>query len=144
MIEIDLVPEELIKEIANFTDKKLKEVSKAVKKYTEEAEQKITAISPVRKAPKTGVRKYKGGAVKADNLQSGSYKKGWKAVVKNYSGRTQGYVRNANNPQLTHLLELGHINKKDGSWVKGIPHIIDTQNEAREKLNKELQKIMEG
>lgn len=142
-MEIEILPDKLITEIKKYTDTKVKRVNEAVKKYTEEALEKITNDSPVRKAPASGVRKTRSGAVKADNLQSGSYKKGWIPVVKKYETRTQGYVRNKNNPQLTHLLEQGHENKKNGSWVKGIPHIIDNQNETREELNEEIKKIME-
>ena len=142
-MELELIPDKLISEISKFTDKKVKKVNAAVKKYTLIAQKKITEDSPVRKAPKSGLIKTRSGAVKADNLQPGSYKKGWKPVVKVYENRTQGYVRNENNWQLVHLLEQGHINKKNGSWVKGIPHVVNNQNEEREKLNKEIKEIME-
>ena len=142
-MEIENIADVLIKSIKSYTDDKITKIDKAVKKHVGEAKRKIENDSPVGKAPKSGVRRTWSGSVKADNLQPGSYKKGWSYTVNKYYGRTQGYVRNKNNPQLTHLLELGHRNDKNGSWVKGIPHIIDNQNEEREKLNKEIKEIME-
>lgn len=142
-MEIELIPEKLTESIKKYTDEKVKKIDKAVKKYTDEAEEEIIEDSPVGKAPRSGVRQTRSGAVKADNLQPGSYKKGWISVVKKYETRTQGYVRNKTNYQLVHLLENGHINKKNGSWVKGYPHVVDAQNEAREKLNEEIKEILE-
>lgn len=142
-MEIENIADVLIRSIKSYTDDKLTEIDKAVKKHVGEAKRKIENDSPVGKAPRSGVRRTKSGAVKADNLQPGSYKKGWISVVKKYETRTQGYVRNKTNYQLVHLLENGHINKKNGSWVKGYPHVVDAQNEAREKLNEEIKEILE-
>lgn len=142
-MEIELVPEKLIGSIKKYTDEKVKKIDKAVKLYTSEAEKEIVEDSPVGKAPSSGVRKTRSGAVKPDNYQPGSYKKGWITVVKKYENRTQGYVRNKTNAPLTHLLEEGHKNDKNGSWVKGIPHIVKNQNKYREKLNEKIKEIME-
>ena len=89
-MEIELLPDALIASIKKYTDEKVKKVDKAVKEYTEKAEPEIVEDSPVGKAPRSGVRKTRSGAVKPDNHQPGSYKKGWITVVKKYENRTQG------------------------------------------------------
>lgn len=141
-MDIEQIPEAIIGDLKKYTEDKSKKIAEAVKKCTEEAYKDIERDSPVRKkVPKSGVVLVRG--VAKANYQPGSYKKGWKQSVKSYErGRTQGYVRNKTNYQLTHLLERGH-KARDGSFVKPIPHIVDNQNEAREELDRRIEKILE-
>lgn len=138
-MDIELIPQAILDDLKAYTDEKTQEIADAVKVCTKVAYTDIRNDSPVRKDKKVV---YVHGEAKP-NYQPGSYKKGWISVVKSYEkGRTQGYVRNKTNYQLTHLLELGH-KARDGSWVKAIPHIVDNQNEAREKLDEMIEKILE-
>ena len=50
-------------------------------------------------------------------------------------------MRNRTNYQLTHLLELGH-KSRNGGMVSPIIHIVPAQNDAREDLLKDIEKIM--
>lgn len=141
-VEIELIPKAILDDLKRYTEDKSKKISEAVNKCTKEAHEDITRDSPVRqKVPKSKVVLVHG--VAKANYQPGSYKKGWITVVKTYErGRTQGYVRNKTNYQLTHLLERGH-KARDGSFVKPIPHIVDNQNEARRILDEMIKEILE-
>lgn len=143
-IDADDLPDVIMENIEKYASYKCDEISNAVKECTKIACKEIKEDSPVRKRvpKKTGVvRVY--GEVKA-NYQPGSYKKGWMTCVKTYErGHTQGYVRNKTNKQLTHLLELGHDNAQNGSFVEPIPHIVNNQNEARDMLDKMIEDILE-
>ncbi len=138
-IDADDLSEVIMENIKKYASHKCSEISNAVKECTKIAYKDIKDDSPVRKDKKVV---YVHGAAKP-NYQPGSYKKGWVTTTKSYErGRTQGYVRNKTNYQLTHLLELGH-KARDGSWVEPIPHIVDNQNEARKKLEEMIEEILE-
>lgn len=142
MMDIELMPEEILKDIKAYTEEKSKKIAEAVVKCTKLAYEDITEDSPVRKKiPKSGVVYVKG--IAKENYQPGSYKKGWMTFTKSYEkGRVQGYVRNKTNYQLTHLLERGH-KARNGSNVSPIPHIVDNQNKAREELDRMIEDILE-
>ena len=138
-MDLELIPDAILEDLKAYTEEKSKKIAQAVKECTKEAYTDIKRDSPVRKDKKVV---YVHGVAKP-NYQPGSYKKGWITTTKSYErGRTQGYVRNKTNYQLTHLLELGH-KARDGSWVEPIPHIVDNQNEARKKLEEMIEEILE-
>lgn len=143
-MKLEEIPMAITEGLAEYTDEKIQQISDAVKKHTKEAYKEITEDSPVRKnVPRSGIVRVNG--VIKDNYQPGAYKKGWISVVRQYDNRTQGYVRNKTNYQLTHLLELGHDLKRKGKVygkAKAYPHIVQNQNKAREELNKEIEKII--
>lgn len=57
-----------------------------------------------------------------------------------YKGAT---VYNKNKPQITHLLEFGHVKRGGEGRVDGIPHISKAQDHAEELLIKEVTKGIE-
>lgn len=147
-MEPEQLSEAIIEGLRTYTSDVQNKVAKAVKDATKTAYEEITELSPVRKkVPKSGVIMVRRNGRKvpaADNLQPGAYKEGWISTVRNYtdSNRTQGYVRNKTNYPLVHLLELGH-KARDGSKVKGIPHVKVGQNKGREQLDKDIKKILD-
>lgn len=80
--------------------------------------------------------------------QKGRYAKGWKYERgKKVRGVTMSYVRNAKDPQLTHLLEFGHPIVRNGVTVGNAdpkPHIADVAKWVAEEANKRIQKSIGG
>ena len=80
--------------------------------------------------------------------QKGRYAKGWKYERgKKVRGATMSYVRNAKDPQLTHLLEFGHPIVRNGVTVGNadpIPHIAPVAEWVAEEANKRIQKSIGG
>lgn len=97
-----------------------------------EAVKKLKATSPVNEKSK----------------QRGRYAKGWKYERgKRVRGVTMSYVRNAKDPQLTHLLEFGHPIVRNGVTVGNadpIPHIAPVAEWVAEEANKRIQKSIGG
>ena len=80
--------------------------------------------------------------------QKGRYAKGWKYERgKKVRGVTMSYVRNAKDPQLTHLLEFGHPIVRNGVTVGNAdpkPHIADVAKWVADEANKRIQKSIGG
>ena len=146
-MELELLPQAIVKDFQQYTEDKSREIDKAVRKRTAEALSEITEHSPVRKrVPKSGVIRIHG--VVKENQQPGAYKKGWiKYISTAKAGRTQGYVRNKTNQQLVHPLELGHDLKNSAGVVYGhveaFPNLLPSEEKAREKLDEDIERILE-
>lgn len=140
-MKLEALPDAIIDDFRKYTEDKCEKIDKAVRKRTAEAEEDIRANSPVRKrVPKSGVVMVKG--VAKDNYQPGAYKKGWITYISTArEGRTQGYVRNKTNYQITHLLERGH-KARNGAPVKAIEHIIPAETQARKNLAEDIDRIL--
>jgi hypothetical protein len=150
VIEINIsdIPEAIVNDLERYTEDVSRQIDEAVVECTGIAEEIIISDSPVRQpkyTPQSGVRRDRNNNPLKENLQPGAYKKGWIKVVKRYdNGRTQGYVRNKTNYQLTHLLELGHKGKNGATKGSAapIPHITENEYEAREKLDEMITRIL--
>lgn len=141
-MELWELPQAIVKDFQQYTEEKSREIDKAVRKRTAEALENVPELSPVRKrVPKSGVI-HTHGVVK-ENQQPGAYKKGWtKYISTARAGRTQGYVRNKTNPQLVHLLELGH-RSRNGGQVAPIKHVEPAEEKARQGLTEDIERILE-
>lgn len=80
--------------------------------------------------------------------QKGRYAKGWKYERgKKVRGVTMSYIRNAKDPQLTHLLEYGHPIVRNGKVVGNADakeHIAPVAAWVAEEANKRIQKSIGG
>ena len=66
---------------------------------------------------------------------TGDYAKGWAKKKQRMAGGVSYLVYNKDKPQITHLLEYGHLKRDGVNRVDGIPHI----GPARDKIEKELE-----
>lgn len=107
-ISIDGLSEAIARELRAFSNHVEEEVRKAARDETKKGVEKLKATSPTR-----------GG--------NNSYATGWK-VKKQKDNYT---IYNEKKPQLTHLLENGHVNR-DGSRTSGIVHIKPVEEEVIE------------
>lgn len=141
-MELELLPQAIVKDFQQYIEEKSKKIDKAVRKRTAEALDDVTELSPVRKrVPKSGVIRTHG--IVKENHQPGAYKKGWiKYISTARAGRTQGYVRNKTNHQLVHLLELGH-RSRNGGEVAPIKHVEPAEEKARAGLAEDIERILE-
>jgi hypothetical protein len=110
-----------------------KEISKALKEYTEDVTEGLEKAK--KDVAKDTVKILK----KTSPEQTGDYKRGWSqkkvgsAVV----------VHNRTNYQLTHLLEKGHA-KRGGGRVRAIPHIGPAEEKAIDEYTKKVEKVIKG
>ncbi|WP_447402328.1 HK97 gp10 family phage protein [Lysinibacillus sp. fkY74-1] len=108
MASIDDLSSLISRELRAFSNHVEEEVRKAARDEAKKGVEKLKATSPTR-----------GG--------SNSYATGWKTKKKgdNY------IIYNEKKPQLTHLLENGHVNR-DGSRTSAIVHIKPVEQEVIE------------
>ena len=66
---------------------------------------------------------------------TGDYAKGWAKKKQKLIGGVSYLVYNKDKPQITHLLEYGHLKRDGVNRVDGIPHI----GPARDRIEKELE-----
>ena len=116
------IAEEIAKELQAYTVEVQIKVEKAAKRIGREAISKLKETSP------------RGHGKE-------HYADGWKARLEKSDMGFHITIYNAKKPGLTHLLENGHLNR-DGSRTKAFPHIKAVQDEANEKLVREIEKIL--
>lgn len=99
-----------------YGDKVEKVASQAIEEVAKQTANKLKGSSPNR---------------------SGKYARGWKVKKEGGVGIANSIVYNATAPQLTHLLENGHvIRNKKGTYgrVGGIKHIKPAEEEAKQEI----------
>lgn len=110
-------------------DNLAREIAKNLEIYTKEVQKDLTKIT--NKVTREAVTELKN---KTPFEQTGEYKEGW-------ARKKQGdsyVIYNKNKPQLTHLLEYGHVNR-DGSRTSGKAHIRPVE----EQVVAEYQELIE-
>lgn len=112
-IQVQQLEIEIAKELSAYTQEVADGIKKEVKTVAKEMVQELKQTSP---------------------SNTGQYAKGWKYEV-SYESQEDIRVRvyNSKKPQLTHLLENGHV-KQNGGRVNGKPHIGPAEQNAEKKL----------
>ena len=107
-------------------------MARIVKSYA--AEERKDAGEAVKKTARKTVQRLK----KTSPKKKGGYSKGWRSKVEEGIGAgSTAVIYNAKKPGLTHLLEKGY-EKRDGGFVRGIPHIEPAFRQAAEELERDM------
>ena len=107
-------------------------MARIVKSYA--AEERKDAGEAVKKTARKTVQRLK----KTSPKKKGGYSKGWRSKVEEGIGAgSTAVIYNTKKPGLTHLLEKGH-EKRDGGFVRGIPHIEPAFRQAAEELERDM------
>ncbi len=119
MASIEDLANELSRQLALYANAVEEDIDKAAKNVSKQGKNKLHQTSP------EGAR--------------GDYAKGWSIKKKgsNY------ILYNATDPQLTHLLENGHVTR-DGGRTQAQPHIEPVEKRMIKDFEKEVIKAVEG
>lgn len=106
---------EIVKELKAYSDEVAEGIKKAVNDVAKETVRTLKTTSP-------------------RSLRGGKYARGWTLKVEFESPEDiRVRISNRTKPQLTHLLENGHV-KVNGGRVDGRPHIRPAEQAAADKL----------
>lgn len=72
---------------------------------------------------------------------TGKYEKGWGTSVYEEKATSLVMVISNKKPGLPHLLENGHA-KRNGGRVPGVAHIAPAEEQAKEELIREIEKVL--
>ena len=72
-----------------------------------------------------------------------TYKSGWKSKTV-YKGlyEKRNVIYNSKQPQITHLLEYGHVKRNGRGLVRAFPHIMPVEQEMIEEFEKKVQEVI--
>lgn len=128
-VGINELQAEIIARLEDYSDAVSDEIKEAVKKTAKECKAEIKAKSP---------------------RNTGDYAKGWRTrTMFENANEIRVNVYNAKKPQLTHLLEYGHIvRNRPGGRVLGTAgahsHIRPAELKAQKELVKKIEKAVKG
>lgn len=120
---------EIVASLEKYGNVCVDEVKKAVKDTAKECVKDIKSRSP---------------------HNTGDYRRGWRqSVMYENANEIRIDIHNAKKPQLTHLLEFGHIvRNRPGGKVLGKagehPHIRPAELKAKSELTKKIEKAVKG
>lgn len=109
--------EQIIKKMLNdLKNEMLSEVGQEIEAYGEELTKKISEYSQAG---------FISGEGYAPKKRTGRYARGWRLTKLHIPGGVKYIVHNATAPELTSLLEKGHVQHGENSvgYVRGLPHI---------------------
>lgn len=115
-----------------------KAVEQALSLYSREVTEGI--LKAVDTVAKDTVKKLK----VSGTFNGKTYKSGWRAKTV-YSSLYEKRVTiyNAKQPQLTHLLEYGHVKRNGRGLVRAFPHIMPVEQEMIEEFEKKVQEVIQ-
>jgi hypothetical protein len=118
-VTADTLGATIAESLQEFSDEKTKEIKSILTDKSKELAENIKKDSP---------------------KKSGEYSKGWTATKQYEDNLNISYVvHNKNKPQITHLLENGHMNR-DGSRTESIPHIEPNCQKIESEIDESIAK----
>ncbi len=112
----------IAEELAAYSEEMKEAVFSIIEKQTKKAAERLRKTSP--KSKESGKH----------------YASGWTVRTVRTKDSVSCTVYNSAKPQLTHLLENGHLDRS-GKRVEGTPHISPAETETIESIDKELDKL---
>lgn len=117
----------LVDACKTYADEIVDKVEKEVDKVSREALHEVKEKAPVSNTI------YKKG---------GTYQRSWKRqLTKDSSGINARIYASGKSGHLTHLLELGHLNRDGTTRTKAIPHIAIASENAEKKIDKFIEEL---
>lgn len=112
--------QQLTAALAQYSDTCDEEIEKVLSDVAQQAQKKLSSISPAR---------------------TGQYKRGWKVKIERRQGYCKAHVHNIRY-QLTHLLEHGH--RVGSGRSPAIPHIAAVNRWAEEEAERRIKEVLSG
>lgn len=116
------------------------EIMKILTDYTEEIAQEVEAAA--NKRAKEAVKTLKATSPRS-KINHPHYGDGWTVKKQKSGGKLEVTIYNRTKPHLTHLLEYGYL-KKDGTRVKGRPHITPVQEQLNRDFAADCEEIIKN
>lgn len=114
-------------------------VEKILDQYAEDVSGNLEEIN--KKVAQAGVKELRSASASAVG-GSGKYAKGWAVTVENERLKKTAVIHHKTMPGLPHLLEHGHITKRNGKRVypdtPAHPHIADVERNIVENYEREV------
>ena len=114
-------------------------VEKILDQYAEDVSGNLEEIN--KKVAQAGVKELRSASASAVG-GSGKYAKGWAVTVENERLKKTAVIHHKTMPGLPHLLEHGHITKRNGKRVypdtPAHPHIADVERNIVELYEREV------
>ena len=122
--------------IDNFT----RVVDKELKLYSKEITEEVANI--VKEEAETMAKNLRLTSPRRRGSYPKQYYKGWTSKKMSHNSNSISYlVYNKNKPQLTHLLEYGHI-LSTGERSEEYPHINKAQDEAEKRVIERIERVV--
>lgn len=116
-----------------------KEVDKILNKYAEDIRGDLEKVT--KEVAQKGVKEMRSASSSAVK-GTGKYAKGWAVTMENERLTKTAVIHHKTMPGLPHLLEHGHITKRNGKRVypdtPAHPHIADVENRITELYEREV------
>lgn len=118
------------------------QINEILNDYTDDIQNGISNIA--QEVAKEDVNKLR-NTTNTYHVRTGKYNKGWTVKTKRGQNTISCIVHNKDNYQLTHLLEKGHVIKRNGTIkgnAKAFPHIAPIEKQSNEQFQRKVETLI--